>query len=140
MAGVLLCRHRPGAGAHAMSYTVSNRLEVRINNGTFTLLWAVECRDDESKLLFKVPKVFVTDFASIPRVFRCFAPKHGPGLRRAAVVHDYLYRTPGLGYSRAQADTIYRELMRVTGASPIRRENRYWMVRLFGGRSYNGGA
>ena len=121
----------------AQTWTVSDRLDVRINNGTFTLLHPLEVRTEGRKVLH-VPIGFVTDFASIPRIFRCFAPKHGPGLRRAAVVHDYLYRTKNTGYLRAQADAIYRAIMRSTGASPVRRENRYFWVRLLGGSSYKG--
>ena len=120
-----------------MTWTVSDRLDVRINNGTFTLLFSLRVKLD-GRPAFRVPTGFVTDFASIPRVFRCFAPKHGPGLRRAAVVHDYLYRTEDTGYTRAQADEIYRELMRSNGASPVRRENRYFWVRLLGGSSFKG--
>lgn len=121
-----------------MTWHVSDRLDVRINNGTFTLLSPLVVSRSGTTTLIHVPTGFVTDFASIPRIFRCFAPKHGPGLRRAAVVHDYLYRTKNTGYTRAQADEIYRAIMRSTGASPVRRENRYFWVRLLGGSSYKG--
>ena len=75
-----------------------------------------------------------TDFASVPRAFWRLVPPAGP-YSRAAVIHDWLYRS-GL-VPRAQADRIFRELMRAMGVEPWRREGMYWAVRVFGAAAWN---
>ena len=57
-----------------------------------------------------VPAGFVTDFASIPRLLWRLLPPTGR-YTRASVVHDLLYRTPGL-CTRAQADAVLYEAMK----------------------------
>ena len=73
--------------------------------------------------IITVPRGFVTDLTSVPRVFWSFLPPDGPWVK-AAVVHDFLYYTQGDGvwykrtgisrrerYSRRAADDILREGM-----------------------------
>jgi hypothetical protein len=55
-----------------------------------------------------VPDGFVTDFASIPRVFRGVFPKHGL-YSPAAVVHDWLYHIRK--GSRSRADSTFLAAM-----------------------------
>lgn len=78
-----------------------------------------------------VPKNFVTDFASIPRVFwRLFLPS---GLHReAAVVHDWLYFSGDR--ARAVCDAIFLEAMESLGVSRWRRQFMFLAVRI-GGQS-----
>ena len=78
----------------------------------------------------KVPKGFVTDFASIPKVFWPILPPSGK-YTKAAVIHDYLYRLPGC--SRFLADSIFREVMAQLGVSFLKRCTMYYAVRFFGG-------
>jgi hypothetical protein len=81
-----------------------------------------------------VPKGFVTDLASIPRIPIIYLLLNGfadePG-----VIHDYLYST-GI-YSRAKADAILREACLTTGVPRWRAELIYLGVRLFGAPHYN---
>ena len=60
-----------------------------------------------------VPAGFVTDWASIPRfLWRVFPPwdRH----MRAALVHDYIYKTAESGVAtRKEGDLIFRKLMKV---------------------------
>ncbi len=86
-----------------------------------------------------VPKGFVTDFASIPRVLWSVvgAPAEGK-YRKAAVIHDYLYRTPGKA-TRAQADAVLNEAMIVCGVGRWTRWTIYAGVRVGGSGSYKGG-
>lgn len=54
-----------------------------------------------------VPKGFVTDLASIPRVFWSALPTDGV-YTFPAIVHDYLYWTQSPGISRETADLIFK--------------------------------
>lgn len=65
---------------------------------------------------YEVPAGFITDLASIPRVFRWLLEQNG-GSRRAAVLHDYLYRTHVT--SRAQADELFSKALKAEGVNPI---------------------
>lgn len=87
--------------------------------------------------LVRVPKGFETDFASIPLVFQNLLSKFDVS-RRAAIVHDYLYRTHGKGgiYSREQCDKIFLEAMEILGVPWLRRKTMYRAVRLFGWTSW----
>jgi len=80
-----------------------------------------------------VPSGFETDFASIPRFFWRLEPPVGRSCR-AAVVHDYLYRS-GLA-SRWMADAVWREGMRELGVHPVKRWVMWAAVRLFGRANY----
>jgi hypothetical protein len=92
---------------------------------------------DKGWFRIEVPTGFVTDFASIPRFFwRVIgAPAEGK-YRLAAVVHDYLYRTPGI-CMRNQADSVLREAMVVSGCSAFDVHAIYWGVRLGGWLAWN---
>jgi len=83
-----------------------------------------------------VPKGFFTNFASVPRgLWWAMPPLDTYG--KAAVIHDYLYRTPGLGYTRKEADDILKEACQVLGVSPIKINILYSAVRTFGWRAWN---
>jgi hypothetical protein len=83
----------------------------------------------------KVELKFMTDFASVPPIFRPLVSnwgKHG----NAAVLHDYLYWTQTC--SRKEADNIFLEGMKVMEVSSWRRNLVYWGVRLAGGFAWKG--
>lgn len=76
-----------------------------------------------------VPKGFVTDLASTPRIIWAFIPPFGLHAA-AAVLHDYGYGVKDR--SRSEYDRIFREAMLVLG---VRKSKAYvmWLaVRLFG--------
>jgi hypothetical protein len=79
-----------------------------------------------------VPEGFITDFASIPMVIQALIPKCVG--RRAAIVHDFLYRTLGDDgrYARWECDRIFLEALGVLNVPAWRRYALYWGVR-FGG-------
>lgn len=82
-----------------------------------------------------IPPGFETDFASVPRFFwRLFPPTGRYG--KAAVVHDYLYRTPTFPVSKAQADLVFREGMETLGVDAFTVTVLYNAVRFFGGGSF----
>ena len=93
----------------------------------------------------RVPKGFVTDLASIPRIFWGLLPPDGPWVK-AAVVHDYLYYTHGSGvwhchkptisraapYSKLESDRILREAMEDRRVDAFRSNIIYLAVHLGG--------
>ena len=79
-----------------------------------------------------VPKGFVTDFASVPRIFWRLLPPTG-GYGKAAVIHDYLYRTATFPVTRAQADQVFIDAMAESGVAPAVRRTMWSAVRAFGG-------
>lgn len=96
-----------------------------------------------------VPQGFTTDLASIPRFAWSLLPPDGPWLK-AAVIHDFLYKTCGKGvwlgyprgftrdgiYSRAEADWILRDAMKDRGVDVVRRNIIWAAVRVFGGGAW----
>lgn len=82
----------------------------------------------------KVPNGFITNFASIPRVFWSILPPTG-SYGKAAVIHDYLYATGK--FSRWKADRVFREAMQILKVPNWKIFVIYWAVRLFGSLNYN---
>lgn len=80
-----------------------------------------------------VPVGFITDFASIPRLFWMIYPKWGK-YGNAAVVHDYLYWEHF--FSRKRTDKIFLEGMEVLGVSKFDRGVIYNFVKFFGKGSW----
>lgn len=110
--------------------------------------YLVDFEDQNSAI--RVPAGFVTDFASIPRMFWDWIPPTGP-YAKAAVVHDYLYvvggkvccyKGPYLLYdprckkcktfTKEQADRIFRDAMEVLGVGNPKRWLMWQAVRKFG--------
>ena len=82
---------------------------------------------------------FVTDFASIPRLFwRLFPPTgdgDGAAYGPAAVIHDWLYQTGELhaeSIERGWADDVFLDGMQALGVSRLRKWAMYLAVRAFG--------
>ncbi|MFC0597689.1 DUF1353 domain-containing protein [Streptomyces palmae] len=71
---------------------------------------------------FEVPAGFITDFASVPRIFVWLFPTYGR-YTKAAILHDFLCRNPDLA-DRADADGVFRRAMRELGVPLLRR----WMM------------
>lgn len=75
------------------------------------------------------PRGFITDLASIPRIFRGFISQTGKS-RYAAVIHDYLYCDQAT--TRADADAIFLEALEASGVGWIQRKAMYAAVRAGG--------
>jgi hypothetical protein len=86
-----------------------------------------------SEEIITVPEGFITDFASVPRIFwLVISPvdKHG----KAAVIHDYCYYyTP---YSRKVADLIFSEALKVLHVKPWKVFCMYHGVRIGAGYAW----
>lgn len=117
-------------------------LTIRLNKGgaTWSLAEPMEYHvgAEDSDTVVEVPAGFETDLASVPWFGRWLVSSW-KGTARAAVVHDFLYSVVGRrvhGFTRAQADAIFSEALRVTGS-------RLWVliyatVRLFGLAAWRG--
>jgi len=79
--------------------------------------------------IITVPAGFVTDLASIPRLFWNILPPFGK-YTEAAVVHDWVYRNHL--FPRAICDAILLEAMQLCGVNWISRQIIYRNVRAFG--------
>ena len=82
-----------------------------------------------------VPPKFLTDFTSVPPIFRSLVAKWGRH-GNATVIHDYLYWTQQC--TRRQADDIFRNGMAVMEVSAWRVFIIYWAVRLGGRFAWSG--
>lgn len=79
--------------------------------------------------VIRVPAGFVTDLASVPRMFWSVLPLHCE-YAKAAIIHDYLYSIGLCG--KRYADDVFLEAMTVLGVGMWRRKLMYFAVRLFG--------
>ena len=95
--------------------------------------WTVRVRGYE----FVVPAGTRTDGASIPRfLWRvCGHPLQAPRVY-AALLHDWIYRTPAVRVTRVEADRCYRALERHFGICAAATTVEYDALRLCGRRHY----
>lgn len=71
-----------------------------------------------------VPAGLITDLASVPKFLWAFIGPYGSHLR-AALVHDYLWSLARKGeFSYADANGIFRRILRESGVSP----SQYWLM------------
>ncbi|EAA7555622.1 DUF1353 domain-containing protein [Salmonella enterica] len=89
--------------------------------------------DDNSDVI-SVPAGFVTDLATIPRIFWSVMPPDGK-YAKAAIIHDYLY--DNALRTKKEADLIFLDGMTVLGVPKWKRTIMYWAVRLFGRGNYH---
>lgn len=81
--------------------------------------------------VYSIPRGFVTDFASVPRIPFVYSATGNTG-HKAAALHDYLY---SIGESRSRADAIFHAALLETEPK-WRAWVMYTAVRLFGWMSY----
>lgn len=86
-----------------------------------------------------VPKGFITDGATVPRLLWGFFPPWGV-YGQAAVTHDYLCTTlsltkngdnPVLKISQNEIDLVFEQAMKVLGTPWWKRKIMYWAVHLY---------
>ncbi|EMQ9351071.1 DUF1353 domain-containing protein [Salmonella enterica] len=89
--------------------------------------------DDNSDVI-EVPAGFVTDLATVPRIFWTLLPPDGK-YAKAAIIRDYLY--DNALRTKKEADLIFLDGMTVLGVPRWKRTIMYYAVRLFGRGMYN---
>jgi hypothetical protein len=119
--------------AHIKSQFLTPLRVLAVGDDTFVLTTDFYYASAHLDRVIKVPEGFQTDFASVPRLPLAYL-LFGGVARRAAVVHDFLYRNSGI--SRSDADAIFREAMEASGIDWFRRSSMWAGVRLFGWTAY----
>lgn len=89
----------------------------------------------KTKQVFEVPRGFVTDMASVPRLFWTAFPPCGK-YTPAAVVHDYIYWYQPPNCDRECADNLLLMAMEESGVSAASRNAIYAGVRVGGESSW----
>jgi len=89
----------------------------------------------DSGIVLKVPSGYITDYASVPRLFWWLLPPDDT-YTYAAVIHDYLYDLHHQGliphWDREDADRVLLEAMKTLGVSAWKRWVIYAGVRVGG--------
>ena len=108
-------------------------------NGKWELLEKFEYKIGslDSNEIIIIDKGFVTNFASVPRIFWSIYPPYSPEYGKVAVLHDGMYSVKL--FSRRKCDRIFKEAMEVLWASWFTRNIIWLSVRLFGRFAYGTG-
>ena len=97
--------------------------------------------DDDYYII--VPVHFFSDFASVPWIFRGMIARDEGGMRKASVIHDWLYNiksTPFHPYiTKKNADSIFLKIMLETDLSRFKAYSAYYAVKFFGNSHYKKG-
>ncbi len=87
-----------------------------------------------------VPAGFKSDGASVPPfLWMSVSPKVDSRTIAGAIAHDFLYRSALPGWTRAEADKMFYDIIRYDGLSWLKAQKAYLGVRLFGRRSWKDG-
>jgi hypothetical protein len=87
--------------------------------------------------VLRIQEGFASDGCSTPRfLWDSVSPAVHPQTIRAAIAHDYLYRTQPEGWTRKDADDMFYDLCREDGFSWWKSQKAYWGLRLFGGSAW----
>jgi hypothetical protein len=109
-------------------------LEAKLEaDGSWTLRRDLVYASVVAKTVYRVPKGFNTDFASVPRLPFVYLMT-GNTAHAPAVVHDFLYRTGAA--DRTLCDAVFKEAMELTGV-PGWRRNLMWAGVRLGGRKHH---
>lgn len=82
-----------------------------------------------------VPSGFITDLATIPRIFWSFDSPFNGKYMSSAILHDYLYAC-SINHSRKESDRILYSAMISEGSSKWTANKFYFAVRIGGGSHY----
>lgn len=93
----------------------------------------------KSSTSVNVPRGFVTDFASVPRIFWSILPPDGDYVY-PAIIHDYLYWDQPAGVTREEADLVMLDAMNVFNVGSVKSHLIHKAVRLGGESAWKGNA
>ena len=83
----------------------------------------------------EIPKWFIFDWASIPRIFYVIGTPMSTDTLVAALVHDYIYKE--LMFTREQCDNLFNEIMEIMDVNDIKKALYYLWVRIWWWVAYN---
>jgi hypothetical protein len=92
--------------------------------------WHHDNQEENTYPSVRVPRGFVTDLTSVPRIFWSLIPPTGP-YAYAAIIHDFLYWDQYV--DREVADNIFKVAMRELNVSRIKTITIFSAVRIAGG-------
>lgn len=120
------------------AFTKTLKVEILEGGKYFKLLEPVEYyRKDNASEIIKVPVGFVSDLATIPKIFWCLIPPQGGGTKKSnyapsALLHDFLCTEFHNGkVTRKFADTVFLESMLEIGIKPLLAYTLWGFVRIF---------
>lgn len=115
-----------------MPFVKGTNIDLRVKSkDLFSTLAPIEYDGRDEK--FIIPEGFVTDLASVPRLFTVAIPRYGT-YTRAAILHDMLCVRSHQGlFNRHDADGIFRRVLREEGVGKVLRACLWAGVRM-GGR------
>jgi hypothetical protein len=90
------------------------------------------CSDNPDEII-TVPIGFITDGASVPRIFQSVIPRWGT-YGKAAILHDFLYRDKA--FARCRCDAIMKDAMNTLQVSKWQKFIIYTSIRVFGWGSW----
>jgi len=116
-----------------MVIEILNRLEVTpIGKTTWELISDFNISVNER--VYTIPKGFITDFASTPRISWVLFPSSEGLYKIPSVLHDWLYTSGEV--DREYADKVFYYFMLQKGVNIIKARIIYYSVRLFGSKHY----
>ena len=118
------------------SFTTPLIVKIHVDNPQEREIYAPFTYVTHGRRMITVPKGFFTNFASTPRILWSVLPPldhYG----KATVLHDYLYRTPELGYTKEEADLLLKEACEVLGVKRWKINALYYAVKYFGFHAWN---
>ena len=105
------------------------------NGNVFTLREDITIEWNGKSILIRAG--FKSDGASVPRFFwRAVFPPGDNRALRAAFAHDYVYRMHPEGWTKAEADQMFYDLLVKGGIPWYRAKAAYLGVKLFGGQAW----
>lgn len=88
-------------------------------------------RKDDISNIITIPKGFITDFATTPRILWSVLPPFGR-YAKACVLHDFLCENAKIGnISRKYADSVFKEALKVSKVHFFTRNVLYIGVRIY---------
>lgn len=89
-------------------------------------------------LNYRVPKGFESDGVSTPSIlWPIISPPVHPHTIRGGIIHDWLYRHQPRGWTREQADKVFRDVIEEDGLTPLQADLAYIGLRMFGDKAWD---
>ena len=103
----------------------------KVNKKEFSYIVDEAVGYENEKYLISVKSGWITDGASVPRVFQNIFSPYGEQSIFGAIIHDALYMAEAL--PRKECDLIFLEILKLKGVGWLKRSVMYSAVRLGGG-------
>jgi hypothetical protein len=120
-----------------MRYFPDVHFEVFKNENETILLLKEDLTFVFDDLVLIVPAGFISDGASVPKLFHdAYAPNLDSRTAAASFFHDYVYRTPSVNISRLKADWYYHKICTHDGLPYVKSLLGFGVLTLFGASNY----